>query len=124
MKVEFRSLHSEHEGTKSTTVALEKDLEKARQDKVYAEQRMQEALQRMKEAEERCTAAEKSAKYATEIAESAREAATTTEKEKLESQKLAVERLASIERIERHCETLEREKVDLGQVKLSCKLSY
>lgn len=77
---------------------------------------MAEALKRMEEAERRSKFAEMSAKQVASVAEKARNEATATEREKLESQKLAVERLAAEERSERRCETLEREREELTLV--------
>uniref|UniRef100_A0A7I4AV20 Uncharacterized protein n=2 Tax=Physcomitrium patens TaxID=3218 RepID=A0A7I4AV20_PHYPA len=73
-------------------------LNKARQDKQHAELRMAEALKRMEEAERHWKIAEKREKFASEAADQARNNSSATEKEKLESQRLAVERLAAIER--------------------------
>jgi chromosome segregation ATPase len=116
LKIELRHSHTEIERKVSTIVTCQKDLEKARQDKVYAEQRMAEALKRMEEAERHWKIAEKREKFASEAAEKARSDLSTTEKAKLESQRLAVERVAATERLERRCETLEREREELTQV--------
>lgn len=123
LKTELRHSHAEFESRVSTTVNLRKDLDKARQDKQHAEQRMAEALKRMEEAERHWKIAEKREKFASEAADKARNDSSATEKEKLESQRLAVERLAAIERLERRCESLEREKDDLTQTLHQLKLS-
>nr|PNR34764.1 hypothetical protein PHYPA_022662 [Physcomitrium patens] len=93
-------------------------LNKARRDRQHAEQRMAEALKRMEEAERHWKIAEKREKFASEAADMARNDSSATEKEKLESQRLAVERLAAIERLEPRCESLERERDDLTQLQV------
>ena len=119
LKNELRHSHTDIERKVSIIVTCQKDLEKARQEKVYAEQRMSEALKRMEEAERHWKVAEKREKFASEAAEKARSDSSAIEKQKLESQRLAVERLAAIERLERRCETLEREREELTQVPMS-----
>lgn len=113
----MRHLQQEVESSKSLSSTLEKDLEKAREDKFHAEQRMNESVRRLEEGEHKRKVAERDSKRAIEAAENARMEATAAEREKLESQRLAVERSAALERVERRCETLEREREELRQVR-------
>lgn len=115
LKTDLRQSHAEIEARKSEAVAFSRDLEKARLDKSHAEKQMAEAQKRMEEAERHWKIAEKREKFALEAAEKARHESSAIEKEKLESQRLAVERLAAIERLQRRSESLERERDELMQ---------
>uniref|UniRef100_A0A0A0KI62 GB1/RHD3-type G domain-containing protein n=1 Tax=Cucumis sativus TaxID=3659 RepID=A0A0A0KI62_CUCSA len=70
-------------------------------------------FQRFDEVQERCRFAEHEAKKATEIADKARNEASAAQEGKNEMQRLAMERMAQIERAERQIENLERQKKDL-----------
>ncbi|CAM6095658.1 unnamed protein product [Calypogeia fissa] len=115
LKAEVRHLQSSYDATKSSSVLLEKDLENLRQEKTFIEERLRTVLRRVEEAEEKCGIYEKEAKRASEFAEKAREEVSATEREKLETNTLAVERLAAVERAEHRAEKLERDKIELGQ---------
>ncbi|KAL2611319.1 hypothetical protein R1flu_023011 [Riccia fluitans] len=115
LKAEVRHLQSLVDNSKSSSITMEKDLEVARQEKAFQEERLRTVQKRLEEADERCMLAEKEAKRAVEVAEKAKEEATLAEREKLESQTIAVERLAAMERAERRAESLEREKLELAQ---------
>lgn len=116
LRSEVRTLQQELEHAKTSSVRLERDLEKAQRDKALAEQRMDEAARRMEEAEHKQTIGERNARLALEAAEKARAEATAEEKQKLETQRLAAERSAAVERIQRRCESLELERDELAQV--------
>ncbi|XP_019098701.1 PREDICTED: uncharacterized protein LOC109131998, partial [Camelina sativa] len=75
------------------------------------------------EVKERCKTAELEAKRAIELADKARADAVTSQKEKSETQRLAMERLAQIERAERQVENLERQKTDLEDELRKLRLS-
>lgn len=83
------------------------------QEKSHLEQRYQSEFKRFEEVQERCKTAEKEAARATEMADKARAEAGVAQKEKSDMQRLAMERLAQIERAERRIETLGREKDNL-----------
>jgi hypothetical protein len=104
------------EGTKSQSITLRRDLEKAEEDKSHAEQRMNECIRRMEEAEHMRKIAERDAKRAVEAAEKSRAEAAAEEREKLETQKTAAERMTAVERTQRRCESLEQERDELFQV--------
>lgn len=123
LRSELRHLQQELEAAKSLSITFEKDLEKAREDKIHAEQRMTESSRRLEEAEHKRKGAERDAKRAIEAAEKARNEATTEEKEKLETQRLAAERLATVERTQRRCESLEQEREELTQVRTLVAMS-
>ncbi|KAL3682521.1 hypothetical protein R1sor_000543 [Riccia sorocarpa] len=115
LKAEVRRLQSIVDNSKSSSITMEKDLEVARQEKSFQEERLQTVQKRLEEADEKCRVAEKEAKRATEVAEKAKEEATLAEREKLETQTLAVERLAAMERAERRADVLEKEKLELAK---------
>ena len=78
------------------------------------EEKYRSEFNRFEEVQERCRTAEREAKRATEMADKARAEAVAAQKEKNEIQRVAMERLAHIERAERHVESLERQKSDLA----------
>jgi vacuolar-type H+-ATPase subunit I/STV1 len=116
LRDELKKLQSDYESTKSLTLIFQKDLEKAQQERAYAEERMVEAVKRMEEAEQKRKSVQENAKRAAETVEQSRNELAVVERMKLETQQLATERLTTIERSERHCKTLERERADLTEV--------
>lgn len=84
------------------------------QEKEHLEQKYRAQFDRFEEIQERCKAAEKEAKRTMDLADEARAEAAIAQKEKSEYQRVAIERVAVIERVERHAETLERQKADLA----------
>lgn len=115
LRSELRHVQQELEGTKSQSITLRRDLEKAEEDKSHAEQRMNECIRRMEEAEHMRKIAERDAKRAVEAAEKSRAEAAAEEREKLETQKMAAERMTAVERTQRRCESLEQERDELFQ---------
>ncbi|XP_024393848.1 uncharacterized protein [Physcomitrium patens] len=115
LRSELKCVQQELESTKSQDVTLRRDLEKAEEDKAYAERRMNECIRRMEEAEQMRKIAERDAKRAIEAAEKSRAEAITQEREKLETQKLAAERMTEVERIQRRCQVLEQERDEMVQ---------
>lgn len=113
LKAEVKDLQEKLEAAKATAQSAEKEAKILEQEKSHLEQRFATDFKRFEEADERCRAAEKEAKRAVEVAEKARDEAALAQHEKSEIQRLAMERLAAIERSERHIEALEREKADL-----------
>lgn len=93
--------------------SYEREVMVFRQEKSHLEQKYQSEFKRFEEVRERCKIAEKEAARATEVADSARAEAATAQKEKSETQRLAMERLTQIERAERKIESLGREKDNL-----------
>lgn len=115
LKAEVRHLQSAYDTAKSSSSTLEKDLESSRQEKLFIDERLRTLHKRLEEAEEKCGIYEREARRASDSAEKAREEAAIAEREKLETNTLAVERLAAVERAERRAEKLEREKIELVQ---------
>lgn len=123
LRSELKHVQQELEGTKLQSITLRRDLEKAEGDKLIAEQRMNECIRRMEEAEHKRKVAERDSKRAIEAAEKSRAEATAEELEKLETQKLAAERMTQVARTQRRCELLEQERDELIQVPVISELS-
>ncbi|CAA7020463.1 unnamed protein product [Microthlaspi erraticum] len=115
LKLELREMIVALETANAKALAYEKQANKLEQEKIRLEQKYRADFERFDEVQERCKTAEIEAKRATELADRARADAVTSQKEKSESQRLAMERLAQIERAERHVENLERQKTDLEE---------
>uniref|UniRef100_A0A1J3I2B1 Interferon-induced guanylate-binding protein 2 n=1 Tax=Noccaea caerulescens TaxID=107243 RepID=A0A1J3I2B1_NOCCA len=115
LKLELREMIDRLESANTKALTYEKEANKLEQEKIRMEQKYQADFERFDEVQERCKTAEIEAKRATELADKARADAVTSQKEKSESQRLAMERLAQIERAERHVENLERQKTDLEE---------
>jgi hypothetical protein len=123
LRSEIRHFQKEVEAAKSLSMTLTKDLEKARQDKLHAEERVKDAVSRLEEAEGRCKVAERETKHAVEVAENAWNEAKLAEREKRESERLAIERLAAVERLQREFETLQRGRGEIAQDYEQAKLA-
>ncbi|PKI36363.1 hypothetical protein CRG98_043247 [Punica granatum] len=93
------------------------------QENIHLEQKYLSEFKRFEELQERCRNAEKEAKRATELADKARAEAVGVQKEKSEIQRLAMERLAQIERAERLIDSLERDKTELADKLKEARLS-
>eukprot|EP00262_Sarcandra_glabra_P009405 TRINITY_DN23777_c0_g1_i1.p1 TRINITY_DN23777_c0_g1~~TRINITY_DN23777_c0_g1_i1.p1 ORF type:complete len:639 (-),score=165.98 TRINITY_DN23777_c0_g1_i1:163-2058(-) len=115
LRLESRRLAEDLDSYKGRAQSYEGEKRILEQEKAHLEQRYLSEFKRFGEAEERCKAAEKEAKRATEMADKARAEAVTAQREKNEVQRVAIERLAQIERAERHVETLERQQADLNE---------
>ncbi|XP_051128232.1 uncharacterized protein LOC127249488 [Andrographis paniculata] len=114
LKIEIKELLEKLESANATARSAESKARILEQEKVYLDQKYRSQVNQLEEVQERCKVAEKEAKRATEVADEARAEAASSQREKSEFQRLAVERLAQIERAERLSEALEREKVDLA----------
>ncbi|XP_015875127.3 uncharacterized protein LOC107411955 isoform X1 [Ziziphus jujuba] len=114
MKLEVKELSEKFEAANARAHSFEREKKILEQEKIYLEQKYLSESKRFEEVQERCKIAEKEATRATEIADKARIQSDTAQKEKGEMQRLAMERLAQIERAERYIENLQREKKDLG----------
>lgn len=113
LKLKLGEMTDKLDSANRKVLTYEKEANKLEQEKILLEQKYQSEFQSFDEVKERCKAAEIEAKRATELADRARSDAVTSQKEKSESQRLAMERLAQIERSERQLENLERQKTDL-----------
>ncbi|MCO5613643.1 hypothetical protein L7F22_067921 [Adiantum nelumboides] len=110
LRVKLRHLQTLLDARKASLSSAEKELEIIKEEKVHLDERRLTELKRLEETEEKCRVAENEAKRASEIADKSWEAASLVEREKLEVERLSVQRLASIERLKRHIEDLAREK--------------
>ncbi|KAJ8761398.1 hypothetical protein K2173_001529 [Erythroxylum novogranatense] len=113
LKLEIKELVERLETANAKAQSYEREARILEQEKIHLEQKYRSEFERFAEVQERCSLAEKESKRATELADKARADAVSAQREKSELQKLAMERLAQIERSQRHIETLEREKSDL-----------
>ncbi|GKV36776.1 hypothetical protein SLEP1_g44870 [Rubroshorea leprosula] len=114
LKHEIKELAEKLEHANDKAQSFERDAKILEQEKIHLEQKYQSEFRRFEELEERCKQAEKEAKKAIELADKARAESVTAQKEKSELQRIAMERLAHIERAGRQIENLERQKTDLG----------
>lgn len=113
LKLEIKELTDKLEIVNAKCQSSEGKARILEQEKIHLEQRYQSEFRRFDEVQERCKIAEKEAKKATELADRARAEAATAQKERSEIQRLAMERLAQIERAERQIEKLERQRADM-----------
>lgn len=114
LKLEIKELGEKVESANATALSAESKARILEQEKIHLEQKYRAQFNRFEEVQERCKAAEKEAKRATELADEARVEAASAQKDKSDFQRVAMERLAQIERAERHAETLERQRADLA----------
>ncbi|XP_006654786.2 guanylate-binding protein 3 [Oryza brachyantha] len=110
LKEEIRSLTVSLESIRTEALSREKEVKILEQEKNHLQEKYLTECKRFDEADRRCKEAEREAKRATELADVARAEAVASQKDKGEAQRLAMERLALIERMERQVESLDREK--------------
>ncbi|XP_047981737.1 restin homolog isoform X2 [Salvia hispanica] len=113
LKLEIRELGEKVEGANETALSAQSKARSLEQEKIHLEQQYRAQFDRFEEIQERCKAAEKEAKRTMDLADEARAEAASAQKDKSDFQRVAMERLAQIERAERHAETLERQRADL-----------
>ncbi|PHT35772.1 hypothetical protein CQW23_23472 [Capsicum baccatum] len=114
LKVEIKELVERLENANATAQSFEREAKILEQEKVHLEQKYRSEFDRFEDVQDRYKSAEREAKRATELADKARAEAATALKEKNEIQRLAMERLAQIEKAARAIEKLEREREDLA----------
>ncbi|KAG6604473.1 hypothetical protein SDJN03_05082, partial [Cucurbita argyrosperma subsp. sororia] len=119
LRHEIEELKERLETTNARAQSFEKEARILQQEKVHLDQKYLSEFQRFDEVQERCRLAELGAKKATEIADKARNEASAAQEGKNEMQRLAMERLAQIERAERQIENLERQNKDLVEERTS-----
>ncbi|RWR89610.1 guanylate-binding protein 2 [Cinnamomum micranthum f. kanehirae] len=115
LRHEIKELDNKLDSTKAAAQSFEQKARILEQEKTHLEQKYESDFRRFKEADERCRAAETEARRATKLSDEARAEAVFAQKGKSEIQHLAMERLAQLERNERHIESLERHKADLTE---------
>ncbi|TMW83302.1 hypothetical protein EJD97_002192, partial [Solanum chilense] len=113
LKVEIKELGERIENINATAQSFEREAKILEQEKIHLEQKYRSEFDRFEDVQDRCKSAEREAKRATELADKARAEAAAALKEKNEIQRLAMERLAQIEKADRAIEKLEREREDL-----------
>ncbi|KAK3438457.1 hypothetical protein EUGRSUZ_C03068 [Eucalyptus grandis] len=113
LKNEIRALSEKFEAANAKALSFEREARIVEQEKIHLEQKYLSEFKRFEEVQERCRNAEKEARRSTEMADKARADAVTAQKEKNDIQRLAMERLAQIERAERLIESLGRDKIAL-----------
>ncbi|KAB5534651.1 hypothetical protein DKX38_017737 [Salix brachista] len=106
LKLEIKVLVEKLETANAKAQSYDKEARILEQEKIHLEQRYQSEFERFAEVQERCNRSEKECKRATELADRARADAVSAQKKKSEFQKLEIERLAQIERAQRHVESL------------------
>ncbi|KAL8468121.1 hypothetical protein ACS0TY_031380 [Phlomoides rotata] len=118
---QIKELNEKVESSNATAISAESKARILEQEKIHLEQKFQDQLNRSVEVEERCKAAERDAKKAMASADEARAQADSAQKEKNDFQRIAMERLAQIEKTKRHAETLQRQMEDLENEVERCR---
>ncbi|CAN6345866.1 unnamed protein product [Urochloa humidicola] len=113
LKEEIRLLTDNLESIRSEVLSREKEVRILEQEKNHLQEKYLAECKKFDETDIRCKEAEREARRATELADVARAEAAAAQKDKGEAQRLAMERLALIERMERQVEALERDKVKM-----------
>ncbi|WVZ99601.1 hypothetical protein U9M48_044871 [Paspalum notatum var. saurae] len=113
LKEEIRLLTDSLESIRSVALSREKELRILEQEKNHLEEKYVLQCKKSDETDIRCKEAEREARRATELADAARLEAAAAQKDKGEAQRLAMERLALIERMEHQVESLGRDKVKM-----------
>ncbi|KAF8032158.1 hypothetical protein BT93_D1169 [Corymbia citriodora subsp. variegata] len=113
LRNEIRALSEKFETANAKAQSFEREARIVEQEKLHLEQKYLSEFERFEEVQERCRNAEKEARRSTEMADKARADAVAAQKEKNDIQRLAMERLAQIERAERLIESLGRDKTAL-----------
>jgi chromosome segregation ATPase len=113
LKGEIRLLTDKLESIKTEAQSREKEVRILEKEKNHLQDKLLSECKKFDEADRRCKEAEMEAKRAVELADLARVEASAAQKEKGEAQRLAMERIALIERMERQVESLEREKSNM-----------
>ncbi|KAL2341838.1 hypothetical protein Fmac_009778 [Flemingia macrophylla] len=113
LRLEMKRLTERLKTENARAQSYEKDVMVIQQDISHLKEKYKSECKKFEEVHKRYQNAEEEAVRATEVADKARADADLAQKEKSEIQRLAMERLAQIERAERKIENLEREKDNL-----------
>jgi len=117
LKDEIKELTSKLEFLRDRAVSYEKQARMLEQEKNHLQEKFLSECKKYDEAEQRYKSAERDVKKATELADAARTEAIASQKGKDEAQRLSMEKVAVIERVQRQVDRLEQEKVNLlGEV--------
>ncbi|XP_072998704.1 uncharacterized protein [Typha latifolia] len=123
LKEEIKNLNEKFDYEKTRAQSYEKEGRMLEQEKNYLQEKYLAQCEKFDEAEERCKVAERDAKRAIELADAARTEVIATQNDKSEAQRLSMERLAVIERVERRVDNLEQEKANLSDEVQRLRLS-
>ncbi|KAF8391299.1 hypothetical protein HHK36_023601 [Tetracentron sinense] len=110
---EIKDLAEKLETIKVTAQSFEREACFLEQEKTNLKQKYLSEFKRFEELQERCKIAKMEARRATYLADNVRAEAATAQKEKSDIQQVVLERLAKLETVERHIESLDRLKADL-----------
>ncbi|XP_044461707.1 guanylate-binding protein 3-like isoform X2 [Mangifera indica] len=113
LKFEIKDLSERLEAANAKALSFEREVKMMEQEKIHLEEKYKSEFERFEDVQERCKFAEKEAKKVNDLAEKERAEAAAARKAKNDFEKLAMERLAVIERVQRQIENLERQKTDL-----------
>ncbi|KAL6848940.1 hypothetical protein ACP4OV_021523 [Aristida adscensionis] len=113
LKEEIKLLTDNLDAIKSEAQSREKEVRILEQEKNHLQEKYLSECKKFDEADIRCKEAEREARRATDLADVARAEAAAAQKDKGEAQRLAMERLALIERMERQVEALLRDKAKM-----------
>ncbi|XP_066321680.1 uncharacterized protein [Miscanthus floridulus] len=117
LKDEIKELTSKLEFLRDRAASYEKQARMLEQEKNHLQEKFLSECKKYDEAEQRYKSAERDVKKAVELADAARTEAIASQKEKDEAQRLSMEKVAVIERVQRQVDRLEQEKVHLfGEV--------
>ncbi|CAL5058560.1 unnamed protein product [Urochloa decumbens] len=114
LKDEIKELMGKLEFLREKAVSYEKQARMLEQEKNHLQEKFVSECKKYDEAEQRYKSADRDAKKAAEMADAARIEAIASQKEKDEAQRLSIEKVAVIERIQRQVDRLEQEKVNLS----------
>ncbi|TXG47474.1 hypothetical protein EZV62_026768 [Acer yangbiense] len=112
LKLEIREMSEKLEVINAKAQSFEREARMMEQEKLHLEEKYRSEFERLDVVHEWCKIAEREAKRSNEVAEKERAEATAARRAKSEFEKLAMERLVVIERVQRQIESLEREKTD------------
>ncbi|RWW18787.1 hypothetical protein GW17_00017202 [Ensete ventricosum] len=110
LKDEIQGLLENLDTVKTMAQTHERQAKILEQENNHLQEKYLSESKKFDEADRRCKDAERKAKKATVLADTARAEVVAAQKEKNEAQRLAMERLALIEKAERQVESLERER--------------
>ncbi|URD88834.1 Guanylate-binding protein, C-terminal domain [Musa troglodytarum] len=110
LKEEIRHLLENLESVKTMAQSHERQVKILEQEKNHLQEKYLSECKKFDETDKRCKDAERDARKATELADVAHAEVVAAQKEKSEFQRLAMERLALIEKAERQVENLERDR--------------
>ncbi|OAY84251.1 Guanylate-binding protein 2 [Ananas comosus] len=110
LKAEIKELNEKLVLAKARTQSYEKEIKILEQEKKHIQENYLSISKKIDDAVERCSTAERDAKRVIASADAAQAEAVVAQQEKSEAQRLSIERLTVIERIQRKASSLEQDK--------------